>query len=356
MIQGYPRNRFASLFDFDVNLNIAKHLSTLFVPIINAKGKSSTSILNEVQMNAEAIETEGCNHLATFINRCTEETMGTFKQNIAIKKKNSTIYLMPEIKELNRHTLNQVITLLHAKVLIGDAQQLQHIVYGHKIASMGVENYISHIDNGDLVLVAGDRLDIILASLVSSYSKEHPNISGIILTGGIIPSETMMKLVKDFYSISVPIMSVQSDSYQTALALARIKANITAKSTRKISVAKGMFDTAIDRDSLSIQFQKNTKESVTPMMFQYRLFERARVKRQKIVLPESGDERILRATEILIHRDVVDIVLLGNKLDIEHQSKQMGLDVSKAEIIDPQKSHLSEQFSQRFYTMRKEKA
>ena len=355
LIQGYPRDGFASLFDFDVNLKIAKNLNTLVVPIINAKGKSSTSILNEVQMNAEAIETEGCTHFATFINRCNENIIGTLKQNIAIKKKKSNIYLLPEIKELNRHTINQVSTLLHAKVLIGDTQQLQHIVYGHKIASMGIENYISHINNGDLVLVAGDRLDIILASLVSAYSKEHPNISGIILTGGIIPSDSMMKLVKDFYTLSVPIMSVLSDSYQTALALERIKANITAKNTRKISVAKGIFDTAIDKERLIAQFKKPSKESLTPMMFQYSLFERARQIRQKIVLPESSDERILRATEILIHRDVVDIVLLGNKTDIQHRSQQMGLDISKAEIIDPQKSHLTEKFSHLFYVMRKQK-
>ena len=240
-------------------------------------------------------------------------------------------------------------------MIMGNPEQLQHLVYGNKIAAMGVENYLSHISNGDLVIVPGDRIDIILASLLSYYGKNHPNITGMILSGGIIPSDSIMNLLKDFNEIPVPILSVQSDSYQTAITLDKITADITAESTRKIALAKGLFDAAIDKTKIAERFRSSPKEMLTPMMFQYRLFENARAKRQKIVLPESTDERILRAVDILMQRDIVDIILLGNREELEHQSIQLGLDISKAEIIDPQKSPLTEKFSQTFHTMRKEK-
>ena len=37
----------------------------------------------------------------------------------------------------------------------------------------------------------------------------------------------------------------------------------------------------------------------TPLMFEYQLMERARADRQRIVLPESEDDRILEAAAIL---------------------------------------------------------
>ena len=50
---------------------------------------------------------------------------------------------------------------------------------------------------------------------------------------------------------------------------------------------------------------------ITPFMFEYNLVEKAKNDRQHIVLPEGSSERILRATEILQRRNVVDITLLA---------------------------------------------
>jgi phosphate acetyltransferase len=355
LIEGYPRNVFASIFDFDINLKIARNLGTVFIPVLNAKGKSSQEIINEIQIISEAVHSEGCTLLATFVNRCDQEVLDNVKDHIHSERKDEQVYLLPALKELDTPNLAQAIKVLHAEMIVGNTEQLEHLVYGNKIAAMGIENYLSHINNGDLVIVPGDRIDIILASLFSFYAKNHPNIAGMILSGGITPSDTIMKLLEDFSEIPVPVLSVKSDSYQTAIALDKVTADITAESTRKITLAKGLFDASVDKVKIAERFRRSPKEMVTPMMFQYRLFEHARDKRQTIVLPESNDERILRATEILIQRDIVHIILLGNSEEIEHQSILMGLNISKAEIINPQDSDLREKFSQIFYEMRKEK-
>ena len=355
LIEGYPRDVFASIFDFDINLKIARNLGTVFVPVLNAQGKSANKVLDEIQIISEAIQAEGCTHLATFVNRCDKEIIHNITEHMNSTKEDEQVYLLPEVKELDTPTLAQIIKVLDAEIIMGDAEQMQHLVYGNKIAAMGVQNYLSHINNGDLVIVPGDRIDIILVSLLSFYTKSHPNIAGILLSGGIMPNETIMTLLEDFGEVPIPILKVAQDSYQTAIALDKVIANITSDSTRKITMAKGLFDASVDKIKMAEQFRSSPKEMLTPMMFQYRLLERAREKRQKIVLPESMDERILRAAEILIHRDVVDILLVGDRKAITHQSIQIGLDISKAEIFDPQESDLREQFSQTFYSMRKEK-
>lgn len=355
LIEGYPRNTFASVFDFDINLKIARNLDTVFAPVINAQGKSSSMIVQEIQIVSESIEAEGCTHWATFVNRCNDKILDNIRQRIAAAQNIEHVYLLPEMKELDTPNLAQIIKILDAEIIMGNREQMQHLVYGNKIAAMGVENYLSHIDNGDLVIVPGDRIDIILASLLSFYTNNHPNISGILLSGGISPNKTIMKLLEDFGKVLIPILKVEQDSYQTAIALNKVVTDITAESTRKITMAKGLFDASVDKAEISEDFRSSSKELLTPMMFQYRLFERAREQRQKIVLPESTDERILRACEILLHRDFVDIILVGDRNAITDQSSKMNLDISKAEIFDPQESNIREKFSQIFYTMRKEK-
>ncbi len=49
---------------------------------------------------------------------------------------------------------------------------------------MTLDNYLSHLENGDLVITPGDREDIVVGTLSSLFSKTFPNISGILLTGG----------------------------------------------------------------------------------------------------------------------------------------------------------------------------
>jgi len=355
VIEGYSNNESTSVFDFDINIEIAKNLNTVLVPVIKAKGKSSNKIVNEVQFIREMISEEGCTHLATFINRANEDIVENIKKRISTEQIDEQIYILPEVKELNSPTLDQITKLLEAKMIMGDQEQLQHTVYGNKIAAMGVENYLSHMDNGDIVIVPGDRIDIIIISLLSFYAKNHTNIIGIILSGGVSLSPSIMKLLADFPETVIPIFTVESDSYETAIALEKVPANITAENTRKITLAKGLFSIAIDKEKLGERFMSSSNTTLTPIMFQYRLFEQAQSKRQKIVLPESEDERILRATEILIRRDIVDIVLLGDRNVIEKQCMKIDLDISKAEIIDPEESPLTEKFSQSFYEMRKEK-
>jgi phosphate acetyltransferase len=355
LIEGYPRNIFGSIFDFDINLEIAKNLNTLFVPILNGLGKSSNKIINEIQITSEMVSDDGCIALAFFVNRCNPNIIENLKTRIEINNIEDQIYILPEIKELNTPTVEQVSNSLNAKKILGDNSSLQHLVYGNKIAAMGVDNYLKHIENGDIVIVPADRIDILLVSLLSFHAKNHPNIVAFLLSGGIELSQPIMTLLEDFSKIAIPMFTVELDSYDTAIALNNISADITPKNTRKISLAKGVFNTVVNKQKLGERFRSTENDILTPIMFQYRLFEQAISKKQTIVLPESDDERILRATEILTYRDVVNIILLGNPKSIKKKYMQMNLNIDKVQIIDPEDKILREKFAISFYKMRKNK-
>jgi phosphate acetyltransferase len=150
-------------------------------------------------------------------------------------------------------------------------------------------------------------------------------------------------------------LSIDDDTYTTAMKVNQVPATITPKSERKIALAMGLFSSNVDIKTIEDRITSTSSHIITPMMFEYNLFERARLNRKKIVLPESQDERILRATEILLRREVVDIVLLGKKEEIEYKSSSLGLDISKAQIINPEDSPLMEEFIHEFYNLRKAK-
>ena len=67
------------------------------------------------------------------------------------------------------------------------------------------------------------------------------------------------------------------------------------------------------------------------------IISRAKANPQRIILPEGTEERTLKAADIILEQGIANIILLGNKQEIEKLSSEYGLkNIDKAQIIDPQ--------------------
>jgi len=355
LIEGMPQSLFSTAIDFDVNLMLAKNFRSPFVAVLKGVEKSANEIYDEIRLEGKAIREGKVSHFATFVNRVDEKKIEALNKKLKKRKYDYQIYMLPEVEELDCPTVKEIKGSLTCVKTYGQENNMLQIVKQSKIAAMSVENYLKRLEDGDLIIVPGDRADIILASMMSFYTKTSPNISGLILTGGIKPDEKVMQLIQDFHEIPLPIIEVECDTYATAKIIQNIKAKITPESERKISLAMGLFSTNVNSERIAKTFDIESSNVVTPMMFEYGLFERARQDRKRIVLPESSDERVLRAAEVLLRRDVVDLILLGNVDEIEHKCSLLGVDISKAELINPQNSPLMEKYSKIFYELRKDK-
>ena len=91
------------------------------------------------------------------------------------------------------------------------------------------------------------------------------------------------------------------------------------------------------------------------MAFIDEIKDRAKKDIKKIVLPEASDLRILKAAEMAVKSAYANIVLIGNKENINKMAKENNLDISKTTIIDPQISEKSEIYANSLYELRKEK-
>ncbi|GAA9858225.1 phosphate acetyltransferase [Helicobacter pylori] len=94
-------------------------------------------------------------------------------------------------------------------------------------------------------------------------------------------------------------------------------------------------------------------EIITPLAFQMSLEKKAKKQIKKVVLPESEDERILKAAHRLNAMGVVGLILLGDKEAIHSQAKNLNLNLENVEIIDPNTSHYREEFANHLYELRK---
>jgi len=351
LIEGLNQAAFTQSLDFDINLLIAKNIGSPIISVIKGKGKDTNEVIGEVRIESDAIQKAGCSHFATFVNRMDEKVLGKLSNEV----EDIPTYYLPEIPELDTPTVFEIMNKLNCMLILGEQKDLKRVVRQSKIAAMKLENFLEHIEDGDLIIVPGDRADIILGSIATIQSRNYPNIAGLLLTGGLTPNRAVKNLFEGFNEFPMPILSVNDDTFTTALKVNNVPAVITAKSERKIALAQGLFTSNVDIKTIEEKIQLVSSSTVTPMMFEYNLFERARSNRKKIVLPESEDERILRATEILLRRDVVDIVLLGVKEEIEYRSTSLGLDISGAEIICPSESPMMDEFVETFYELRKKK-
>ena len=76
--------------------------------------------------------------------------------------------------------------------------------------------------------------------------------------------------------------------------------------------------------------------------------DRAKKDKKRIILPESMDERVIEAASIILKEDIADIIIIGN-------NKFSEFDVSKATIIDPSTSSITDKLIEELYNLRKDK-
>jgi len=167
--------------------------------------------------------------------------------------------------------------------------------------------------------------------------------------------KNIKKMILGFKNINMPMLSVSGNTYTTASKIKNIRPRLRVDSERKIALALGLFNSSVDVGMIEQKIKTTYNDVITPQMFEYKLFDKAHKDKKRIVLPESEDERILRATEIILRRDIADIVLLGDEDEIKQRAKRLGLNIENAEFVDHTSKNMIDGFAEKFYEIRKAK-
>ena len=80
---------------------------------------------------------------------------------------------------------------------------------------------------------------------------------------------------------------------------------------------------------------------------------RAKADKKTIILPETEDERTYKAAEAVLKEGIADLILIGNKEDIE--KKKGTYDISGAKIVDPAENDKTEAYIAKLVELRQKK-
>lgn len=344
-------------FEFDLNAEIAANLGSPMLLVVGGKDKQPEDIIQSARLTVDALDEKSVDVEAIVVNRLETGDANVVVAGIQAKIKGGDkilVYAVPEDESLGKPTVEDVRKWLGAKVLYGHSG-MGNLVRGYTIAAMQISNFLKYIVQGGLVITPGDRSDIILATLTSRLSSSYPDVAGILLTGGLEPSESMHQLIEGWTGVPIPILAAPDNTYDTTQDLSRLYGRITPDDHKRIASAIGSFEAGVNAQELRARLVSRTSSRVTPLMFEFGLVERAREHKQHIVLPEGSSERVLRAADILLRRGVVDITLLGDPATIRANGSRLDLHLDQAQIIDPLNANRFEEYVATYYDLRRHK-
>ena len=356
LVEGTDFSGEGGFTEVDVNLMIAKNLGIPVLIVGAGNGKKKKEFINTMQITYNEFIQKEVDVIGVIANKIEVDEVGFIKQELnKVIPASVSIDIIPNVNFLAYPTVKEVVEALDGKILFGD-QFLDNAIGSYSIGAMQLRNYLTRIRENALVVTPGDRADIILGALQANASSNYPKISGIILTGSLIPEDSIIKLIEGVQS-TIPIISVEGGTFGISNKIGAVKPKIYASNNRKILLALDTFDNYVNVERLTNILSSFHSERLTPSMFQYSLLQKAKTNRKHIVLPEGEDERIMKAAARLQLLNIVDLTLLGDKNRIQQKADQLGLqiDLDKINILNPEESIHNEEFAKTLYNARKHK-
>ncbi|MDH6112853.1 phosphate acetyltransferase [Kitasatospora sp. MAP12-15] len=342
------------------NARLANEFGAWVLPVVGGHDQDPLAVVAEVRNAHRAYSDLGCSALAMVANRVApgakQQVLRALTDKLPIPA-----YVLPEEPALAAPTVAQLVEATGAEVLLGDAAGLARDVRSFVFGGAMLPTFLTALTEGALVVTPGDRADLLIGSL-AAHSAGAPPISGVLLTLGQHPGPEVMALAARL-APGTPVAVVPEGSWPTAATLTHLEGKLGATTPRKAEIALGLFELHVDTAELTSRIELSRSERVTPMMFEHELLERARARRQHVVLPEGGEERVLRAAEVLLRRNICDLTLLGEEDTVRRKAASLGitlpqedaLDRARVRIVDPATSPLRQRFAELYSELRAHK-
>ena len=356
LVEGTDFEGDATSVEAELNVNIAKNLGIPVLIISKASKESVDNTIENTKLIYDTFRNGDVEVLSVIVNKVSKDNLiKTEKRLLEIVPKSVVTCAVPFSNKLSNPTVAEIVRELDAEVMFG-ASGLNNPISAYGVGAMQLRNHLEHYVEDYLVVTPGDRADIILGSLQANSSKNYPKVAGILLTGGLKPEATILRLI-DGLSDIVPILSVQTGTFETATNVANVQAQIYSENTDKILASLRIFNKYVPTEELTNKLIKFETKGMTPKMFQYNMVDRAQKHKKRVVLPEGNDPRVLEAAAMLATLNIVDVTLLGDVEELKIKAEKIGVAINfdKIKIINPSTSEYLEDFVNTFYELRKHK-
>ena len=258
---------------------------------------------------------------------------------------------VPWQEELNAPRTRDVAKLLGANVLhAGDDEhrRMEKIV----LCARALPNTVELFQPRVLVVTPGDRDDIIVAASLAA-SNGVP-LAGLLLCTGFQPDPRVMRLCQSALDAGLPVMTVDTGSYETATNLNRMNREIPVDDRERVEKVTNFVASHLDHEWLRERCGSPRELTLSPPAFRYRMVQRAREANKRIVLPEGSEPRTIEAAAICQERGIARCVLLAKREAVESVARTQGITLPEGlEILDP--DSIREQYVEPMVELRRNK-
>ena len=352
VIVGSDYTDVASPAELSVNARIAVNLGAPVLLVVRASGRTAEDVAHVAVRCLDELAAQHAHTAAVVANRCEPSQLSAVAE--ALRAFAPQTYVLPNEPLLAAPTVAELQKAVNGTLVSGDAALMGREVLGVVVAGMTAEHVLERLGDGVVVITPGDRSDVVLAVASAHGAEGFPSLSCIILNGGFELHPSIAALVAGL-RLRLPIITTTLGTFETASAVASVRGRVTAGSLRKIDTALELMERHVDIADLLAQLAIPIPTVTTPQMFTYRLRAQARADRRHIVLPEGGDDRILKSAGRVLQRGIADLTILGDELQIRLRAAELGVDLDDAAVIDPRTSELSDQFADQYAELRKAK-
>jgi phosphate acetyltransferase len=330
--------------ELSFNAKIAANLASPVVLVVHGRDRSPEQIRAAAESAITELRANHAHTVAVIANRVDHDSAEAIRAALGNLGEHVVTAAIPESPLLSAPTFRALVEAADGELVLGSQAWMDREAMSVIVAAMSLPHVLDRLVPDVAVIAPSDRTDLIPGLMLAHQSGTFPPLAGMLLTGGYEIPETIRRLSEGVQQ-DLPIAMTDLGTFTTAERLMRVRGPITKASSRKIETAHREFSEQVDQAALLAAINVPASEVRTPLMFEYQLMEQARVDRQRIVLPESGDDRILEAAAILLRRGVANLILLGDETTVRARASALGLDLDEASIVSPFDADLVEKFA-----------
>jgi phosphate acetyltransferase len=339
--------------EFSVNAAVAANLGSRLLLVVPAQGHDPAQVATAAEMAVVAAR-EAHAHVTGVVANQVDHPQLEATEEALRSRVQLPVQVLPETPLLRAPTVKDLMEACDGRLVHGDRAWLDRECTGLVVAAMTMPHVLDRLIDGGVVIVPGDREDVVLGVLLAHRSKTFPALSGIVLNGGFPLPPQVQRLIEGL-DVVLPIIATDGGTMTTATRLGAARGRLTPDSTRKLEAAVAMVERGLDAEALLGPVTTAGGDVVTPLMFEHRLVDDARAAGAHIVLPEGGEDRILLAADTVLSRGIAKLTLLGDEESIHASAARLGVDISGAAVIDPGSSPLREGFATDYAALRAHK-
>lgn len=243
VIEGTGHAGVGSVFDLS-NATVAKMLNTKVI-IVSSGGIGRP--IDEIILNEALFKQEGVEILGAIINKIEFDALDKITHFVepGLKRKGIKLLGVVPFKQiLTAPTLRIILEELGGDLMNGE-NELDNTIEKTVIGAMTPHRALDYFDNKTLVITPGDREDLILAAMsscVNGIGKPYC-VSGIVLTGGIYPHQSIQRLIK---RTTLPVIAVKDNTFDVATKVHDLLVKIRPEDKEKIDTANKLVDKYIN--------------------------------------------------------------------------------------------------------------